>query len=64
MSQQENRISDSHFSKWIESSTPLADDLEIVRLSAARARWGIRYAAASRIDQRRLRFSGSAAQSG
>jgi DNA-binding CsgD family transcriptional regulator len=38
MSQQENRISDSHFSKWIENSTPLDDDLEIVRMSAARAR--------------------------
>jgi DNA-binding CsgD family transcriptional regulator len=37
MSQQE-RISDSYFSKWIESSTPLDDDLEIARLSAARAR--------------------------
>jgi DNA-binding NarL/FixJ family response regulator len=37
MSQQE-RISDSRFSEWIESSTPLEDDLEIVRLSAARAR--------------------------
>ena len=37
MSQQE-RISGSHFSKWIESSTPLEDDLEIARLSAARAR--------------------------
>src|SRR3984957_209578 len=35
MSQQE--ASDSHFSKWSESSAPL-DDLEIVRLSAARAR--------------------------
>jgi DNA-binding CsgD family transcriptional regulator len=29
---------DSQFSKWLESSTPLDDDLEIVRLSAARAR--------------------------
>src|SRR5882672_12238947 len=37
MSQQE-RISGSHFSKWIESSTPPEDDLEIARLSAARAR--------------------------
>jgi DNA-binding CsgD family transcriptional regulator len=36
MSQQENRISDSHFSKWIEGSTPLDGDLEIARLSAAR----------------------------
>jgi DNA-binding NarL/FixJ family response regulator len=38
MAQQENRITDSHFSKWIESSAPLDDDSEIVRLSAARAR--------------------------
>src|ERR1700738_5642050 len=38
MSQQENRISDSHFSKWIEGSTPLDGDQEIARLSAARAR--------------------------
>jgi DNA-binding CsgD family transcriptional regulator len=30
--------SDSHFSKWLESSTPLDDDLDIVRLSAARTR--------------------------
>src|SRR5260221_139854 len=29
---------DSHFSKWLESSTPLDDDLEIVRLTAARNR--------------------------
>src|SRR6266550_13425 len=36
MSHHENRISDSHFSKWIESSTPLDD--EIARLSAARTR--------------------------
>jgi DNA-binding CsgD family transcriptional regulator len=38
MSQHENRISDSHFSKWTESSTPPVDDLEIARLSAVRAR--------------------------
>jgi DNA-binding NarL/FixJ family response regulator len=38
MSQQENEISDSHFSKWSESKPPLDDDVEIVRLSAARAR--------------------------
>jgi DNA-binding NarL/FixJ family response regulator len=38
MSHPENRIGDSHFSKWIENSQPLDDDLEIVRLSAARAR--------------------------
>jgi DNA-binding CsgD family transcriptional regulator len=36
MSQQE--AIDSHFSKWPESSSPLDDDLEIVRLSAARTR--------------------------
>jgi DNA-binding CsgD family transcriptional regulator len=38
MSQQENRITGAPFSKWIENSTPSDDDLEIVRLSAARAR--------------------------
>lgn len=38
MSQPENRISDSSFSKWVESSAPLDDELETVRLSAARAR--------------------------
>jgi DNA-binding CsgD family transcriptional regulator len=38
MSQQENRIGDSHFSKWIEGSTPLDDELEIARQSAARKR--------------------------
>jgi DNA-binding CsgD family transcriptional regulator len=38
MSQQENRIADSHSSKWIGNSPPLDDDLEIVRLSAARER--------------------------
>jgi DNA-binding CsgD family transcriptional regulator len=36
MSQHE--LSDSHFSKWPESSPPLDDDLEIVRLTAARTR--------------------------
>jgi DNA-binding CsgD family transcriptional regulator len=36
MSHQE--ASDSHFPKWLETSTPTNDDLEIVRLSAARAR--------------------------
>jgi DNA-binding CsgD family transcriptional regulator len=34
MSQQE--VSDSHFSTWLENSTPLDGDLEIVRLSVAR----------------------------
>ena len=38
MSQQENRISDSSFSKWIANATPQDDDPEIVRLSAARTR--------------------------
>ena len=38
MGHQENRITDSPFSKWIESGTPPDDDLETVRLSAARAR--------------------------
>jgi DNA-binding CsgD family transcriptional regulator len=38
MSQQENRISDSTFSKWIANATPQDDDPEIVRLSAARTR--------------------------
>jgi DNA-binding CsgD family transcriptional regulator len=37
MSQSENRISDSSFSKWVESA-PLDSELEIVRLSASRAR--------------------------
>jgi DNA-binding NarL/FixJ family response regulator len=36
MSTQE--VSDSQFSKWLESSIPLDDDVEVVRLSAARAR--------------------------
>jgi DNA-binding CsgD family transcriptional regulator len=38
MSQPENRISDSPFSKWVDNSAPLDDELEAVRLSAARAR--------------------------
>ena len=38
MGHQENRITDSPFSKWIESSTTPDDDLETVRLSAARTR--------------------------
>src|SRR3954465_387297 len=37
MSQQENRISDSPFSRWIEDSTPVHDDLEVAPPSAARA---------------------------
>jgi DNA-binding NarL/FixJ family response regulator len=38
MSQQENRISDSTFSKWIANATSQDDDPEVVRLSAARTR--------------------------
>jgi DNA-binding CsgD family transcriptional regulator len=38
MSQQENRISDSPFSRWVEGSAPLEDDLEIARQSATRTR--------------------------
>jgi DNA-binding CsgD family transcriptional regulator len=38
MSHPENRISDSPFSKWAEDSAPHDDELETVRLSAARAR--------------------------
>src|SRR5260370_25075226 len=37
MAQQDTRIGDSQFSKWIEDGAP-QDDREIVRLSAARAR--------------------------
>src|SRR5258708_9040003 len=36
MSQQENRISDSHFSKWTEGGTTPEGDQEIARLSAVR----------------------------
>jgi DNA-binding CsgD family transcriptional regulator len=38
MGHQENRISDSPFSSWIDSNEPPHDDLENVRLSAARSR--------------------------
>src|SRR3954447_2106477 len=38
MGHQENRISDSPFSSWIDSSAPSASDLETVRLAAARTR--------------------------
>src|SRR5258707_7006164 len=38
MAHQEPRADDSHFSKWMENSTPLDDNLEIVQLSVARAR--------------------------
>ena len=36
--QQDHRAGDLHFSKWMGSITPLEDHLEIVQLSAARAR--------------------------
>jgi DNA-binding NarL/FixJ family response regulator len=36
MSQQEERASDSLFSKWIETSAPLDDELDVVQLTAAR----------------------------
>jgi DNA-binding CsgD family transcriptional regulator len=38
MGHQENRISDSPFSSWIESSTSPNNDVETVRLAAARTR--------------------------
>jgi hypothetical protein len=38
MAQQEHRADDPHFSKWMETSAPLEDNLEIVQLSLARAR--------------------------
>ena len=38
MGHPENRITDSPFSKWIDNSAPPEDDLETVRLSAARAK--------------------------
>src|SRR5258707_8862930 len=38
MAHQEHRADDSHFSKWMENSTPLEDNLEIVQLPLARAR--------------------------
>ena len=38
MSQQDHRARDSRFPKWIESSTPLEENIEIVQLSVARAR--------------------------
>ena len=37
MSQKEQRISDSSFSRWVDGSVPLDDDFEVARLSAARA---------------------------
>ncbi len=38
MSQQDYRAGDSYFSKWMATITPLEDNLEILQLSAARAR--------------------------
>jgi len=38
MSQQDQRADDSHFSKWVDSITPLESSLEIVQLSVARSR--------------------------
>jgi DNA-binding CsgD family transcriptional regulator len=38
MSQQENPSADPHFSEWMESSTPLGDDVEMIDLAAARIR--------------------------
>jgi DNA-binding CsgD family transcriptional regulator len=38
MSGQDHRAVDSHFTKWMESITPLEENPEIVQLSAARSR--------------------------
>ncbi|MCK1637250.1 helix-turn-helix transcriptional regulator [Bradyrhizobium sp. 157] len=38
MSGQDHRAADSHFTKWMEHITPLEENPEIVRLSAARSR--------------------------
>jgi DNA-binding CsgD family transcriptional regulator len=38
MSGQDRRATDSHFTKWMESITPLEENPEIVQLSAARSR--------------------------
>src|SRR4051812_41904391 len=38
MSGQDHRAADSHFTKWMESITPLEENPEIVQLSAARSR--------------------------
>jgi DNA-binding NarL/FixJ family response regulator len=38
MSQHENRLGDSHFSKWMEPAAVLDDDAEIAGLSAARTK--------------------------
>jgi DNA-binding NarL/FixJ family response regulator len=38
MSQQDHRAGDSHFPKWMEGSSALEENIEIVQLSVARAR--------------------------
>src|SRR3954451_915450 len=38
MSGHDRRAADSHFTKWMESITPLEENPEIVQLSAARSR--------------------------
>src|SRR3954462_3386357 len=38
MSGQDHRAADSHFTKWMESITPLEENPEIVQLSAGRSR--------------------------
>lgn len=38
MSGQDQRAADSHFTKWVDTITPLEENPEIVQLSAARAR--------------------------
>src|SRR5215216_7986474 len=38
MSGQDHRAADSHFTKWMESITPLEENPEIAELSAARSR--------------------------
>src|SRR3954471_20492044 len=38
MSQQDHRAGDSHFPTWMETIAPLENNLEIVQLSAVRAR--------------------------
>src|SRR4051812_4057250 len=38
MSQQDHRVDDSLFPMWMEGSSPLGENIEIVQLSVARAR--------------------------
>src|SRR5258708_22792796 len=38
MSHPDHRAGDSHFSKWVKDIAPLEDNLDFVRLSAARVR--------------------------